>query len=276
MNTQAIRHFRTLLDRRAVWGPFSKTADPAMVEAIGHAGADFIILDMEHGPCSLRDLEHLIRAAEVAGMLPIVRVPEQGWQMVGAALDLGAGGVQMPQVRTADDAERLIRHARFAPAGDRGVCRHVRAAGYSSLDKQEYFAAANEAVLVAQLEGKEALANLDAILAVPGLDVVFVGPYDLSQSLGVPGQVQHAAVVEAVADIVRRAGEAGMLAGTFVETMEQAAFWREQGVRYVSYGVDISLLYGCVHGLVEQFRGHDGKMPLAGMHAGRKVRQDVG
>ncbi len=276
MNTEAIRQFRTTLGRRAVWGPFSKSADPAVVEAIGHAGADFIILDMEHGPCSLRDLEHLIRAAELAGVLPIVRVPEQGWQMVGAALDLGAGGVQMPQVRSADDAERLIRHARFAPLGDRGVCRHVRAACYSSLDKQAYFTVANEAVVVAQLEGKEALANLDAILAVEGLDVVFVGPYDLSQSLGVPGQVQHASVVQAVAEIVRRAGEAGTFAGTFVETMEQAAFWREQGVRYISYSVDISLLYGCVHGLVEQFRGHEGKMPLAGMHAGKRTRHDAG
>ena len=107
MNTEAIRQFRTTLGRRAVWGPFSKSADPAVVEAIGHAGADFIILDMEHGPCSLRDLEHLIRAAELAGVLPIVRVPEQGWQMVGAALDLGAGGVQMPQVRSADDARAM-------------------------------------------------------------------------------------------------------------------------------------------------------------------------
>lgn len=276
MNTEAIRQFRRALGQRAVWGPFSKTVDPAIVEAIGYAGADFIILDMEHGPCSLRDLEHLIRAAELAGVLPIVRVPEQGWQKIGAALDLGAGGVQMPQVRSADDARRLVGRARFAPLGDRGVCRHVRAACYSSLDKHEYFAAANEAVLVAQLEGKEALANIDAILAVEGLDVVFVGPYDLSQSLGVAGQVQHAAVVEAVAGIVRRAGAAGMLTGTFVETMEQAAFWREQGVRYVSYGVDISLLYGCVHGLVEQFRKHDGKKVLTGMHVGRGVRQDAG
>ncbi|MDY0167286.1 MAG: aldolase/citrate lyase family protein [Thermoguttaceae bacterium] len=276
MNTQAIRHFRTLLNRRAVWGPFSKTADPAVVEAIGHAGADFIILDMEHGPCSLRDLEHLIRAAELAQVLPIVRVPEQGWQMIGAALDVGAGGVQMPQVRSADDARRLIRHARFAPLGDRGVCRHVRAACYSSLDKQAYFAAANEAVLVAQLEGKEALASIDQILAVEGIDVIFIGPYDLSQSLGVAGQTQHPTVIEVVSGIVRRAAEAGILTGTFVETMEEATFWRERGIRYVSYGVDISLLYGCVHGLVEQFRGHDGKMPLAGMHAGRKVRQDAG
>ena len=280
MNTQAIRQFRDNLGQRAVWGPFSKTADPAVVEAIGHAGADFIILDMEHGPSSLRDLEHLIRAAELGGVLPIVRVPEQAWPMIGAALDLGAGGVQMPQVRSADDARRLITHARFAPLGQRGVCRHVRAACYSALDKQEYFAAANEAVLVAQLEGKEALANLDAILAVEGLDVIFVGPYDLSQSLGVAGHVQHPAVVEAVEGIVRRADASGVLTGTFVETMEQAVFWREQGIRYISYGVDISLLYGCVHGLVEEFRAgdasgrlrHAGGVPLAGMHHGRSAQ----
>lgn len=276
MNTQAIREFRAALRQQAVWGPFSKTVDPAVVEAIGHAGADFIILDMEHGPSSLRDLEHLIRAAELAGVLPIVRVPEEGWQMIGAALDLGAGGVQMPQVRSAADASRLVRHARFAPLGKRGVCRHVRAACYSSLDKQAYFAAANEAVLVAQLEGQEALANVDSILAVPGIDILFVGPYDLSQSLGVAGDVQHPTVVKAVAGIVCGAAKAGALTGTFVETMEQAVFWREQGVRYISYGVDISLLYGCVYDLVREFRKRDGQEVLAGMHVGRKVRQDAG
>ncbi|MFW5692739.1 MAG: HpcH/HpaI aldolase family protein, partial [Thermoguttaceae bacterium] len=181
------------------------------------------------------------------------------------------------QIRSADDARRLVRHARFAPRGERGVCRHVRAACYSALDKQEYFAAANEAVLVAQLEGEEALAQVGEILAVEGIDIIFVGPYDLSQSLGVTGQTQHRVVVEAVGGIIRRAAKAGILTGTFVETMEQAAFWRERGIRYISYGVDISLLYGCVRGLVEQFHGEvvrDGKhapgeVP-AGMHVGRQ------
>ena len=171
-----------------VFGIFSKVCDPAFVEAVGLGGFDFVILDLEHGPVSTENLQHLIRAAEVGGVTPIVRVKEAPLSIIGEVLDIGAAGVQVPQVRDSETARTILQAAKFAPDGARGVCRFVRAAGYSRVERSAYFTRANESLVVIQLEGLEALTNLDAILDTPGIDVVFVGPYDLSQSLDFRGR----------------------------------------------------------------------------------------
>ena len=113
-------------------------------------------------------------------------------------LDVGAGGIQAPSIACKADAEAVVQAARFAPLGMRGVCRFVRAAGYSSQDRYEYFAQANSAVVILQVEGAAAVRNIGEILSVPGVDIIFVGPYDLSQSLGVPGDVDNPRVTEAM------------------------------------------------------------------------------
>lgn len=242
MKVERIRAFRQLLKVRPVFGPFSKTRDAAMIEAIGHGGFDFVILDMEHGPNGLETLEHLIRAAEVSGLVPIVRTRPVGTELVNMVLDLGAGGVQAPQVATPEEAAAVVRAARFAPQGERGVCRYVRAAKYSAMPPAEYFATANEAVVIIQLEGRRALENLESILGVSGLDIVFVGPYDLSQSLGVPGEIEHPRVVECVDRIVQACARRGMACGTFTESVAAAARWVARGMRYISYSVDVGLM----------------------------------
>ena len=224
-----------------VYGPFMKTGDPAFVECAGHAGFDFVILDMEHGPAGFFDLQNLIRGAEAAGILPIVRTADCSETAIGKALDLGAAGVQIPQVRSAKQAREVIDAARFFPKGERGVCRFVRAAGYSSVPRDEYFEKANRALVILQVEGKEVLNSLDGILDVEGLDILFIGPYDLSQSLGVPGQVSHPVVVDAIRSIVERARRAGVVTGVFCDTPEAASLWRQAGVQYLSYSVDVGI-----------------------------------
>ena len=207
MITSLIRSIKKRLEEGIVKGPFSKTEDPAIIEAIGYAGFDFVILDMEHGPNSVRSLQGLIRAAQIAGILPIVRIKENNFELAAEVLDIGAGGVQGPRITTADGARELIRAARYAPEGNRGVCRFVRAADYSAADRFRYFKEANEALIILQLEGKEAIQNLDKILEVRGFDVLFIGPYDLSQSLGVAGQIDHPEVVRAMEQIVQKCME---------------------------------------------------------------------
>ena len=243
MNIQAVRAFREKIGHSPVFGPFSKTCDPAMIEAMGHAGFDFVILDMEHGPNGLETLQHLVRAAELSGLLPIVRTRPGNTELIGMALDIGAAGVQAPQVATPEEAAAAVAAAKFSPRGERGVCRYVRAAGYSSIPAADYFPLANEALMIVQLEGKKALDNLESILAVPGLDVVFVGPYDLSQSLGVPGQVDHPRVVACVQRIVEACVARKLACGTFTESPATAAKWVGRGLRYVSYSVDVGLLH---------------------------------
>ncbi|MCX6142359.1 MAG: aldolase/citrate lyase family protein [Ignavibacteriales bacterium] len=247
-----------LYSGQVVYGPFIKLTDPAIVEIAGHAGFDFVIIDTEHGPASVETMQNLIRAAENVDIAPIVRVTENNPGQILRAMDVGAYGIQVPQISLKSDAEALIRAAKFHPAGERGVCRYVRAAKYSSMDRFKYFREANEETLViAHVEGLDGLANLPEIVQVDGLDVVFLGPYDLSQSCGVPGQVDHPKVIEAMMEAVRLAKNNGKIVGTFVESVEKAKDWTACGVQYISYSVDAGIFYTAYDNIVRGLKGKE-------------------
>lgn len=231
-----------------------KTADAAFVECAGHAGFDFVILDMEHGPVSFSELQHLIRGAEAAGAVPVVRTGDASEVAISKALDLGAKGVQVPQIQSASEAKAVVKAAKYFPQGERGVCRFVRAAGYSSTPRGEYFAQANEALIILQVEGVQVLNQLDSILSVEGLDILFIGPYDLSQSLGVPGQVAHPSVIETITGITRQAKKAGVVTGVFCDTLEAAALWRSAGIQYLSYSVDVGVFTDACRNIIANLK----------------------
>jgi 4-hydroxy-2-oxoheptanedioate aldolase len=238
----ALNTFKEKLARgEAVYGPFMKALDASFMEITGYAGFDFAILDMEHGPASFADMQNLIRGAALGGLVPIVRTFDSSETAISKALDLGAGGVQVPQIQSAEEAKAVVRAAKYFPKGERGVCRFVRAAKYSSTPRNDYFAQANEALVILQVEGKKGLDNLDGIMGVEGLDILFIGPYDLSQSLGVPGDVANPIVVEAIKGITVRAKKAGVVTGVFADTPEAAARWRAAGIQYLSYSVDVGI-----------------------------------
>jgi 4-hydroxy-2-oxoheptanedioate aldolase len=236
---RAVR-FRELVRDRPVVGPFSKTTDPAMIEVMGLSGFDFLIMDMEHGPHDVSSLGNLIRAAESGGMLPIVRV--RGVADIGPVLDLGAGAVQIPHVDSAEGARRAVDAAKFAPQGHRGVCRYVRAACHSTTERSTYFRTANDALVIAQVEGRQGVARLDEILEVDGIDIIFVGVYDLSQAVGRPGEVEHPDVQGLLDQVCRTCRDRGRAVGTFVESVQVARKLAQQGVHYLCYGVDIGLM----------------------------------
>ncbi len=254
MNTQLLQAFKAKLKEAPVFGTFSKTSDPGIIETMGHGGFDFVILDMEHGPSSMETIQNLIRAAELSGVLPLIRVPEGNDEIIGKTLDVGAYGVQVPQVTNPDTVKRVIDTARFHPEGSRGVCRFVRAAGYSSMDKSNYFREANEPVIVIQLEGRSALDNLNAILDVEGFDIVFIGPYDLSQSLGVPGEIEHPTVVSTIREIVTACLAKGIYVGTFTDTPTQAGKWIKEGMKYIANSVDMGIFYDATSKLVSELK----------------------
>lgn len=252
---QKLKEFREkLLGGETVLGQFMKTTDPMFAEAAGYAGFDFVILDSEHGPASHKELENDIRAAVLGGALPIVRVSGLDEQRIGAALDLGAAGVQIPQIRSEEEARSAVASAKFYPHGMRGVCRFVRAAQYSGTERAEYFRGEQDKLVILQLEGEEAIRNLDGILEVDGVDVLFIGPYDLSQSLGVPGQVDSPRVVEAMKSILRKAKERGKTVGTFVDDAQMFALWKNAGVNYLAYSVDVGIFTEACGDLVKQLR----------------------
>ncbi|MBD3184560.1 aldolase [Candidatus Poribacteria bacterium] len=236
---------------KTVIGSFLKITDPAVIEIMGRAGFDFGIIDMEHGPIGYETAQNLIRAAEVAGICPIIRVSENDPVCILRALDIGAQGVEVPQIRSAKDAKKTAESARYFPEGKRGVCRYVRAARYSSMERQEYFRKANESVLtIVHLEGIEAIENLDSIMSVDGVDILFIGPYDLSQSVGVPGQVSHPSVIEQMEKVITRAKDADKIVGTFADDISAAKRWLDVGVMYVAISVDVGILYDACRNMV--------------------------
>jgi 4-hydroxy-2-oxoheptanedioate aldolase len=238
------------------FGPFMKLSDPAAVEVFALAGFDHVIIDMEHGPLSVETAQNLVRAAQLRGIAPIARVPRNDASDILRVLDIGAEGVHIPQVGTADDARAAVEACYFHPAGKRGVCRFVRAADYTGKPAQEHFADANRRTLpVLHIEGKEGIENLPEILDVPGIGVVFIGPYDLSQSCGVPGQVQHPEVVERMRHAVGLARGRDVVVGTFIESAEGARLWACVGVQYLCYSVDVGILMDAAKCAVEGLRG---------------------
>jgi len=244
MHTEVASIFRNKLNDEGVLGIFMKTVDPAFVEVAGYSGLDFVILDMEHGPISLMDMLNNIRAAQISGALPIVRVSSLSATAISQALDIGAVGVQIPQVCSAEQAKMAVRLAKYHPHGERGICRFVRAAKYSATPREQYFATSNEnTIVIIQLEGTSAINALDEILLVEGIDILFIGPYDLSQSLGLPGQISHPTVINAMKNIIERAEKHGVITGVFADTPDLLVMWKDIGVKYLSYSVDVGVFY---------------------------------
>lgn len=254
----SVAAFRRQLETpEGVFGPFMITADPAFVEAAGYAGYDFVLLDMEHGPGTFENLQNLIRAANVAGVMPVVRVPRGSDIWIDQALDVGAGGVMIPQIDTAEQAGNAVAAAKFSPVGNRGTCRFVRSAGYGAIPGNQYFSKAQETVVIVQAEGSKAVENLDEILDVPGIDIVFVGPYDLSSSLGLIGQIDHPKVLQCIQDITERAAAKGVKVGCFADSVTSAKRLRSMGVKFIGYSCDTAIFQNAAAADVEKFRQAD-------------------
>lgn len=249
-----LENFRNKLKNdECVYGVFMKTGDPMFVEAASLGGFDYVILDTEHGPVSIESQQNNIRAAEARGAVPIIRLKDSGENTVGKALDIGAYGIQVPQINSAEDAEKIVKFAKFYPYGMRGVCRFVRAADYSAMDRYEYFEESKNLLIILQLEGVKAIRNLDEILDVDGVDILFIGPYDLSQSLGIPGQVNNPIVVEEMKKIVEKAHKKNKIIGTFIDTPQDLVMWRDLGVKYLSYSVDVGIFLDACRDLMNKF-----------------------
>lgn len=241
MDTNLLQKFKDKADTSGTLGIFSKTTDSSLIEAAGYAGLDFVIIDMEHGPASIETIQSHVRAAVISGLIPIVRVPDWSGSEISSVLDIGAMGIQVPNVTSVDQIRHVIETARFHPKGSRGVCRFVKAANYGEQNKNKYFQKANESLIIIQIEGTDALDSLDEIISIDGYDILFIGPYDLSQSLGVPGQIEHEKVLELMNSIIQKAHNEQKMIGIFVDTVEQLKNWKKLQLNYYAYSVDISL-----------------------------------
>ena len=225
-----------LAEGAAVHGLLNSMPSALMVEMIAYAGYDFVILDLEHVCVNPETLEHMLRAAECAGLPALVRAC--GSAEITRALDAGALGVVVPHVCTADDARAAVQASRYHPLGQRGISGG-RTTGFGAIPLLDYFGQANrEIMVVAMIEDAQGVDNIGEILSVPGIDMVLEGAIDLSQSLGYPGQAQHPLVQAAIARVADACRERRVPFCAIPREGGQHAAWLARGVRAFLLGDD--------------------------------------
>jgi 4-hydroxy-2-oxoheptanedioate aldolase len=240
---------------RPVLGIWSIIPSPIVVEILACAGLDFQILDMEHGVFEPGTLDNCIRAAEVAGCSPLVRVPGFNPFAVQTALDLGAHGVIFPQLTNARAAEVAVRSTKYAPDGTRGYNPFTRVAEYNPPPSMSDGKLNNGFGLTAViLETEGAYRELDQVLAVPNLDLLYLGVYDMSLALGCQGNVGHPRVQEFVHHAAREGRKAGKAVGLLVKNRGEVDSALDLGANVLVWAVDSFLIRNACAAAVEQFR----------------------
>ena len=214
-------------------GPFVGWPSPAMVETMGWMGFDFVVIDCEHGPMDYETAEHMIRAAELSGTTPILRIGLNEQQNIQRYLEAGAAGVLIPLVNNASDAQKVVDSVKYPPVGKRGAFSG-RGARFSLQPMAEYVKEANEETFIAlQIETPEGIENQDEIIATELTDAIFLGPGGLSVNFGLPGETMHEKVVETIEGLTTKILDAGKHVGTLGVTAEQTIFWHERGARWI-------------------------------------------
>jgi 4-hydroxy-2-oxoheptanedioate aldolase len=237
-------------------GTFAKLTDPAATEVLGLAGFDFVVIDNEHTTMSRESMVGLIRAAERVGIVPTVRPRDKTPSEILQALDSGAMGVQVPQVDTAEQARQVVASVKYAPQGSRGYAASQRSAHYGFMNATEYAQTSNRETLVAcYCETAESIRNLPEIVKVEGVDVIFIGPFDLSQALGVMGQPGHPKVLEAIKGITETTRAAGKAVGIIASDAAQAKQWIDQGIQYISLSSDVAMIATLGRRFIGELRG---------------------
>ncbi len=222
-------------------GTWIVSASPVVAEAVGHSGFDWGVLDMEHSPLDLMTLVQLLQAVGNTKMVPVVRVPWNDTVMVKRVLDAGAHTVLFPFVQSADEAARAVAATRYPPQGVRGLSSMGRASRFGSMP--DYHRTANKSLgVVVQLETPQAVAQLEEIAAVPGVDALFVAPGDLSAAMGHLGQLTHPAVMALMADAAQRARVVGKPIGSVGTTPEVVIRYRAAGYDFLAVASDLALL----------------------------------
>ena len=237
-----------LLSGKKPVGMFVGSGSATVVECLSRTGLDFIIIDNEHSPVEAETSMELIRAAELGDLYPMVRVREISRPAVLKLLDVGARGVIVPNVQSVDEVKTLIRYAKYAPVGERGFCPTRKDGwGFDTAEGvPELMARINgETLLIPQCETVGALNAIEEIVALDGVDGIFVGPFDLSISMGLPGRFDHPDFTAAVERIVKACHDAGKFCLLFAGTPEAMADGFRKGFDGMAYSIDtIALIKG--------------------------------
>ncbi|MDT8862149.1 aldolase/citrate lyase family protein [Alkalihalobacillus sp. MEB130] len=223
-----------LINGEQTLGAFIGIYSPSIVEMLGYAGFEFIVIDDEHGTFNHSELENMIRAAECVGMVPFVRVSYDS-SSIQKALDRGAKGIHVPMVNTKEDAEQIIRKAKFPPVGQRGAAFSTRAARFGKETGEKYLNDSDrDTLIVVHIETQEAVDNFEDIMSVEGIDVAFLGPTDLSVNLGFPNEgANHPEIQRIANDLYQKGKNMGIPIGTIAPNADVARNEFNKGANYI-------------------------------------------
>ncbi len=239
-----------------VIGTWNTLASPLVTEVFAQAGLDFQIIDLEHGPFILDQVHLHVSACENSNdCTPLVRVPDNEEWMLLQALDQGAHGIVVPHVDSVESAQCFANMSKYYPAGHRGFTPFSKAGGFNNINTSSYVERAiNETLNVVIIESKDGLDNLEQIISVDNIDVVYFGAYDLSQALGHPGEVNHPDVVKAIQQGTEKVNRVGKYAGGFVpQSEDDIKLLLDMGMKFITYEVDSSIIHSHTRNIVEWF-----------------------
>lgn len=216
---------------------------PHAIALCASAGWDFVMVDTEHQDYDFETLSALCLAAKYEETALLVRVPDKLYHHLARPLDLGVEGLVCPRVDTPEQARHIVDSTKYAPLGNRGASLSATCTLFRDCDPLEYLQWANrETLIVIQIESEKAVANIDSLVCVEGIDAVLIGPFDLTQSMGIPGQTQHPRVVEAYRKVIEACNRHQVAPGVHLQTMDAVARWVGEGMRFVAFRYDIQLL----------------------------------
>jgi 2-keto-3-deoxy-L-rhamnonate aldolase RhmA len=216
---------------------------PAVMQFLANAGFDFALIDNEHGAFSNESIADLSRMAILLGITPIVRIPEIRYAYIAQTLDIGGQGLMVPQIKSADQVRQVLQMMHYPPQGERGNAMERGLTQFRSGPvPQGLVDIQREILLVIQVETREAVESIDEIVSIPGVDAALIGPNDLSIALGVPGEVEHPSVQQAIQKTIQACQRAGVAPAIHMPRLELAAYWAGQGMRMVSTGSEAAFI----------------------------------
>lgn len=251
---------KSLKSGRAPIGTWLMSASASTAEALGYAGFDWLLVDMEHVPIEFRDLWQILQAIQCSGAQPIVRVAANDPTLLKRALDLGSFCVMVPFVENAEQARSAVNAVKYPPYGTRGYAAVHRASRYGTWSN--YGNEANDAVTcILQIETPSALNNLEEIAAIPGVDALFLGPGDLSAACGHIGNPSHPQIQAMISDAIVRAKKIGMPMGIVGGTPELVQSYLDQGYAFAAVASDLAMMMKKANEFLTELKGH--KVPTA-------------
>lgn len=226
-----------LKQNKQVFGTWCIIPSPEVVNVLCKSGLDYVLIDFEHSPVDFITAQKMVMAAHAEGKEAIVRVGKLDEVEILRSLDIGPDGIMVPHIETAEDMAKVVSYVKYPPEGQRGYSPYTRAGGYSV--QKDYTKNENERLLVSIIiESKKGVENLDEILKNPSLDMIYLGAYDISISMGHPGEIGHPDVLGIIENCVEKAKKAGKTAGALYHTKKDLEYFTKIGVDFLVYKVD--------------------------------------